>query len=647
MKLIAFLALLLLSLSVLSQKEEIDTCIVRIEAISGERKKAIAYDNAANLAWETGRYANTLTYTKRGLKIAEDNNFKDVQASLLNNRGIAYDYLGDYTASLTNYFKALRIQEKLDDRDLEAQILSNIGLIYSNQELTDKALFYHNKALKINTEIDNIRGISVSLNNIAIIYSKQDNFEKAIENYLECIRIDKIINDERGLGDDYNNIGICYMELKQFDKAMIYFMQALEIGEKINNPHGIIVTYTNIASNYLNQRNLAKAREYFLLSIPISTEIGNKESLKYAYENLYLLEDTLSNTAAAYGYYKLYVSYKDSIDNTDHARMQTELELNYNYDKEKERLRLLQEKKEERATIILYSVVGVLFLILVFSVLLYKRWKYAQQQQAIIEEKNELVQLKNDEILDSINYAKRIQTAILPSSEQISALFPNHFVTFLPKDIVAGDFYWLEETPNHIFIAAADCTGHGVPGAMMSVVCHNALNRSVKEFQLTQPGEILDKTREIIIEELSKSEQQVRDGMDISLCVIDRKKKEMRWAGANNPLWVYRTAKKELEEWKGDKQPIGSHWELQPFTSHVIPINSDDRFYLFSDGYVDQFGGPHGKKLMSKVFKQLILDSAHMDLIAQQHYLEAYFNDWKGDLPQVDDVCLICITLEK
>ena len=437
------------------------------------------------------------------------------------------------------------------------------------------------------------------------------------------------------------------MELKQFDKAMTYFMQALDIRKSMDNPHGVVTTYINIASNYLNQRNYAKAREYFLLSIPISKEIGNKESLKYVYEKLSGLEETLSNTAAAFEYYKLYISYKDSIDNTDHARMQTELELNYNYDKEKERLRLLQEKKEERATIILYSVVGVLFLILVFSVLLYKRWRYAQQQQAIIEEKNELVQLKNDEILDSINYAKRIQTAILPSSEQNTALFPNHFVTFFPKDIVAGDFYWLEETPNHIFIAAADCTGHGVPGAMMSVVCHNALNRSVKEFQLTLPGEILDKTREIIIEELSKSEQQVRDGMDISLCVIDRQKKEMHWAGANNPLWVYRAGKKELEEWKGDKQPIGSHWELQPFTSHVIPISTEDRLYLFSDGYVDQFGGPHGKKLMSKVFKQLILDSAHMDLVAQQHYLEAYFNDWKGDLPQVDDVCLICITFKK
>ena len=363
------------------------------------------------------------------------------------------------------------------------------------------------------------------------------------------------------------------------------------------------------------------------------------------YENFYQLEETLKNTSSAFDYYKLFISYKDSIDNTDHARIQTELELNYNYDKEKERTRLLQEKKEDRAKIILYSVIAVLLLILVFSVLLYKRWKYAQQQQAIIEEKNELVQLKNDEILDSINYAKRIQTAILPSSEQISALFPNHFVTFIPKDIVAGDFYWLEETPNHIFIAAADCTGHGVPGAMMSVVCHNALNRSVKEFQLTLPGEILDKTREIIIEELSKSEQQVKDGMDISLCVIDRHKKEIRWAGANNPLWVYRTEKKELEEWKGDKQPIGSHWELKSFTTHVIPIGSDDRFYLFSDGYVDQFGGPHGKKLMSKVFKQLILDSAHMDLVAQQRYLEAYFHDWKGDLPQVDDVCLICIML--
>ncbi len=645
MKQLVFLILLLFSCTLFAQKEEPDTCVARVETILDLRKKAVAYDNAAALAWQTGQYAQTLEYTKRGLKIAEENNYKDLQAGLLNNRGIAYDYLGDYTASLTNYFKALRIQETLDDPDMEAKILSNIGLIYSNQELNEKALDYHKKALEINTELNDMRGVSVALNNIAIVYIKQNDFEKAIENYLECIRIDKIIKDERGLGDDYNNIGICYMELQQFDKAMTYFMNALEIRKKMNNPHGVSETYTNIATNYLKQKNYQKAREYFLLAIPICEEIGSKESLKYVYENLYELEQTLNNTAAAFDYYKLYISYKDSIDNTDHARMQTELELNYNYDKEKERTRLLQEKKEERAMIILYSVIAVLLLILVFSFLLFKRWKYAQQQQVIIEEKNELVQQKNDEILDSINYAKRIQTAILPSSEQITALIPNHFVTYFPKDIVAGDFYWIEETPRHIFIAAADCTGHGVPGAMMSVVCHNALNRSVKEFQMTLPGEILDKTREIIIEELSKSEQQVKDGMDISLCVIERQKKEMQWAGANNPLWVYRAGKTVLEEWKGDKQPIGSHWELKPFTSHPIPVSSEDRFYLFTDGFVDQFGGPNGKKLMSKVFKQLLLDSAHMDLVAQQHYLEAYFNDWKGDLPQVDDVCVLCIML--
>lgn len=306
---------------------------------------------------------------------------------------------------------------------------------------------------------------------------------------------------------------------------------------------------------------------------------------------------------------------------------------------------MLQEKKEEKAKLILYTVIAVSLLIFVFSLLLYKRWRVAKQQQQIIKDKNELVELKNQEITDSINYAKRIQTAILPSSDFITSCLPNHFVTYFPKDIVAGDFYWMVEFEHRLFFAVADCTGHGVPGAMMSVVCHNALNRSLRDFRLCIPGEILNKTREIIIEDLSKNDQQVTDGMDISLCVIDREKNEIHWAGANNSIWVYSNETKEIKEWKGDKQPIGHHLKLNPFTTHQIPVDKTNRYYLFTDGFVDQFGGPNGKKLMTKMFKEWIVRSSNLDLSNQQKYLEEHFKEWQGDLAQVDDVCVFCFEI--
>jgi len=636
----------LLSLFSIVHAAEKDTCVLRIEEYKSDRKKAVEYDLAAANAWMYGNYNKALIYTEKGLAISKRKGLKDVQASLLNNRGVAYDYLGDYAKSLKCYFDALRIQETLDDTDMEANILSNIGLIYSNQGLLDKALKYHNEALIINRQNKDLLGVSANLNNIAILYVAQKKFDKAIANYEECIRIDKELNDERGLGDDYNNIGICYLDMKEYDKAMEYLQQALTFRLKTGDRLGISETYTNIASTYQNQWKWEKAKEYYLLSLPISKELGSKESLRYTYENLIVVEEELNNVPAAYSYYKLYILYRDSLENIDQTRFQTELELSYQYDKEKERQRLIQEKRDERARIILYSVIAVAVLILVFFGLLYKRWKYTKLQQVIIEEKTALVQQKNDEILDSISYAKRIQTAILPSQEFVAEHLPNSFVIYTPKDIVAGDFYWLEEENHKLFFAVADCTGHGVPGAMMSVVCHNALNRALHEFRLLDSALLLDKTRSLIIDDLSKNSSKVADGMDISLCVIDKNKREIQWSGANSPLWIYRSEDKSIEVVKGDKQPIGIHRNMNAFSSSLVSLSPGDSIYLFTDGYVDQFGGERGRKLMARQFREWIIESAALDIHAQGTFLENRFMQWKGSNEQVDDVCVVGFKLD-
>jgi len=266
---------------------------------------------------------------------------------------------------------------------------------------------------------------------------------------------------------------------------------------------------------------------------------------------------------------------------------------------------------------------------------------YASELEQQVEERTLELKGKNEEIIASITYAKRIQTAILPPKRLIDQLLPNSFVLYKPKDIVAGDFYWLESVDDLVFFAAADCTGHGVPGAMVSVICNNGLNRSVREFGLRKPGEVLDKTRELVIKEFEKSDEEVLDGMDISLAVINYQTKELQWAGANNPLWIVRKGSSEIEEIKANKQPIGRYSKAVPFTNHVITLTEGDSIYLFSDGFPDQFGGANGKKYKSVNFKKLIIKTASSPISRQKSILDNEFETWRGPHEQIDDVCVI------
>jgi serine phosphatase RsbU (regulator of sigma subunit) len=202
---------------------------------------------------------------------------------------------------------------------------------------------------------------------------------------------------------------------------------------------------------------------------------------------------------------------------------------------------------------------------------------------------------------------------------------------------VAGDFYWVEHKENKVLFAAADCTGHGVPGALVSVVCNNGLNRSVREYGLTDPGEILDKTRELVIQEFEKSEEEVKDGMDIALGSIEGN--VLQYAGANNPLWIIRGG--EVLETKADKQPIGKFELHKAFTTHTVELQKGDAIYFFSDGYVDQFGGVKGKKFKSKAFKELLLSIQDKSMEDQKLVLDEQFENWRGRLEQIDDVCVI------
>lgn len=263
--------------------------------------------------------------------------------------------------------------------------------------------------------------------------------------------------------------------------------------------------------------------------------------------------------------------------------------------------------------------------------------------EAELEDKNRIISLKNSEIIDSIIYAKRLQEAIMPPQEEIYNNIPESFILYKPKDIVAGDFYFAEQKGDHFFVAAADCTGHGVPGAMVSVVCSNALNRAVVELELVKPGEILDKVTELVVETFKKSHHDVKDGMDISLCVINIKTGEVAWAGANNPLWYVNN--EELTEIKATKQTVGKSDDYKRFTTHFLQLAKGTLVYLFTDGYADQFGGPNGKKFKYKQLADLLISNKNLSMQEQRSRLEKAFMEWKGNIEQVDDVCIIGLKL--
>ncbi len=280
--------------------------------------------------------------------------------------------------------------------------------------------------------------------------------------------------------------------------------------------------------------------------------------------------------------------------------------------------------------------------------------KINAKKNQLLEQSKEEIELQHSEITASINYAKRIQEAILPSNSLIKKNLPESFVYYQPKDIVAGDFYWMHILPQPngwdvdgdiVLFAAADCTGHGVPGAMVSVVCNNSLNQSVKEFGITEPNLILHKTRELVIDTFSESIENVQDGMDLALCSLNLKTNVLKYAGANNPLWIIRNNTNVIEEIKGDKHHVGKCDHMPDFTNHELQLEKRDTIYVFSDGYVDQFGGPKGKKFMSAKFKELLLSIKDKSMPEQKDILKTTFNNWKGKLEQIDDVCVIGVKI--
>jgi len=327
--------------------------------------------------------------------------------------------------------------------------------------------------------------------------------------------------------------------------------------------------------------------------------------------------------------------------------------MQHEFDKQKKEQEFITKQKEleyeqklKRQRIIRYSFIVGFILVLLFALQVLRSYQRKKRDNLLLEEQKAEIEKQKEEITDSIKYAKRIQTAILPSNELASEILPEHFILFRPRDIVSGDYYWMNKVGNKVIVVAADCTGHGVPGAFMSMLGVSFLNEIVNKNNVYQANLILNHLRAAVKKTLGQTgkEGEAKDGMDIAICVIDMETKMMEYAGAYNPLYLFRDG--ELIETKADKMPIGIYIrEKESFTLHEMQLQKGDTFYICSDGYADQFGGPDGGKFKSRPFKRLLGELQPMNMADQRTRLNRIIDDWRGEIDQIDDIIILGVRI--
>jgi tetratricopeptide (TPR) repeat protein/serine phosphatase RsbU (regulator of sigma subunit) len=660
------------------------------ERIGDQQGIADCYNNIGIIHAAQGRYAEALESHQKALTTRERIGDQQGIARSYNNIGLIHYAQGRYAEALEAYQKALTIQERIGDQQGIAISYNNIGNIHKTQGRYAEALEAFQKALAICERIGDQQGIAISYNNIGTIHDAQGRYAEALEAYQKALAIRERIGDQGGIAKCYNNIGTIHDVQGRYAEALEAYQKALAIRERIGDQAGIAKCYNNIGTLYLAQGLYAIARSYFQKALPIAQSLGLQDELDDIYLNLARTDSALAASGqnhlwkSAYLHHRLYAAYKDSVRNEASIRKQAQLESQYEYEKKTALLKAEQEKERALATAQLRQretqrnlsllALGIALIGLVTFAILYR--KIRQQRDLIqkqsdeiqqknlaleqynaelkstnraLEESNRIIQQqaetlleKNEEILDSIRYAERIQRAILPSAEKWQRLLPQSSLLYKPRDIVAGDFYWLEETERYIFLGVADATGHGVPGAFVSIVCANALHKAVLEEGLESPAEILWRVREVVVSQLTQAGEKVKDGMDIALIRFAKADRSRAvFAGANRPLWI--VSAEGLLEVAGTRQPIGYVEEPKPFEEVELMLGSraPAMVYAFTDGIVDQMGGPKGRKLLPKGLREWLLSLWNQPVAEQAESLTALFETWRGEYHQIDDVTIV------
>jgi serine phosphatase RsbU (regulator of sigma subunit) len=655
-----------MELTAIYSNENSDTAIYFAEqakSIAEEIKDNGAIVNALmEIGWENyikGFYSKALDCYLEALKLTEESKNEKQKANILGNIGSVYYSKGDYSEGLDYYLKSLAISEKLGDKGGIGTKLSNIGSLYFTQSDYSKALDYFLKALQLDEMIESKDDIVADLVNIGSVYYSRVDYTQALEYFNKGLKISEEYGNKRAVATCLSNIGDVYKEKKDYPKALAYYAKTAKIANELGDKILIATVLFNTGALDLAVGNYKESELHLKKANRLYDSIGALDELRDTENTLSQLYSATGQFEQAFIHYTKATELKDSLFSQENKKELVRKEMNYEFDKkaaevklENEKQKAIAEERERKQNIITGAIVIGLLLVLLFTGYVLRSLQITRKQKQIIEIKNtetehqkHIIEEKNKDITDSINYAKRIQNALLREEEHVSTHLPEHFILFMPKDIVSGDFYWGAEKNNFWYFAVADCTGHGVPGAIMSMLGISFLNDIVLSENVLSPAQILDLLCARVIKELRQKDENVgnKDGMDISLCRLNLKTQELQWAGANNSLYLIQN--EQLKEIKADKQPIGYHPESHPFSNHEIQLQKGDSIYVFSDGYADQFGGEKGKKFKYKQLETLLVTNNNLPMIQQKKLYKQTFVHWKGQQEQVDDVCILGVRI--
>lgn len=616
--------------------------------------------------FKQGNFSEALKYLYISLDIYNSLDTKDGIPHTYTSIGNVFNHQGKYPQALENYLAALKIFEEKNDSTSIAGTLSNIGNVYKNQKNYSEAIKYHTQSLKIREILNDKLAIAGSYNNIGIVYYNQKNYAKAMENYMASLQIKKTQGSKRDIAVSMANIGLTFLKLNDYQNALNYLTEALKLYRNAGDKNGVAEAFYNLAEINAKQKKLNAAQLYLDSALVLSKEIGNRNTIKECYTQKSQIDSLMGDYKSALDNYKNSIIYRDSLFNEENVQKMVEAQMNFNFEKTRAEEKLKQEQKDAlqqqeiyKQRIIAYSLSIGFILMLLLVITVYRNNKQKQKANRELSQKNELIKIqkqevefqkklveeKNQSITDSINYAKHIQSSFLTSENYISQHLQDYFILYKPKDIVSGDFYWIMERNDDIYVCTADCTGHGIPGAFMSLIGMGVLNEIIhSKNNLKHTDEILNELRRIIILAVNSDDSSTtyegQDGMDAVLYRLNRKKMELEYSAANNSFYIIRAG--ELIEFKPDKMPIGKYLgDEKPFQKTIIQLQKDDRIYTFSDGYADQFGGEQGKKLKTKHLKEILLKIYKKPMHEQKTALNEAITAWQGNFEQVDDITIV------
>ncbi|HTF03300.1 MAG TPA: tetratricopeptide repeat protein [Bacteroidia bacterium] len=603
------------------------------------------------LLQRTGEFKDSKKYLDASLAYREFVNDTDGIVGSLLHLGLLYNSMGDYTQALDHYYRCLEYAKFNEDSDpgMMGKIMNNIGAVYMNQVKYDDALRFYRQAIVYKQKAGNKKDLASTYNNIGSIHEARGDYDSALYYFRISFDLRTEAEDYRGLGIVHKNMGDCYFLQGKFKEAEENFELSLKYRERVNDQAGITSTWIAYGKLRNKQGKYNEGVEYLLRGDSLAKATGSLSLELDAALELWSVYRNMGLPDIALKYADVAINLKDSLLNESSARHSEEMRARYDMDqqaKQLEELKLQQREdaiksESERSFFKLLIIAGVVILILVVAFFLV-RARENRKSQNRLQFAYDQIETKNKDITDSIRYAKRIQQAILPDDHSLKQAFPDSFVFYRPKDIVSGDFYWYHHTNNVQLVAVADCTGHGVPGAFMSVLGASQLTSVIAEQGQLAPSRILNLIDDGIRQQLHQDGlSAMHDSMDIALCAYDKTKRELTFCGANRPIIIFRNTGR-LEIFRPSKYSVGGDADHQKiFKEEVISLNEGDCFYLFTDGFADQFGGPKGKKFKSSRFRDLLTQIAAQEIHNQKRELEVVFDSWRGQFEQVDDICVI------